>query len=153
MKMNKSTIDASKVALEVLETIRASNPALIADGMPAGWGMNKLREALQFQSDQLDSEVDTHNLINAIRAQGVVVSSWSAADLSFLDVDVSTEDLDDKQLDTVKTLILENCARSLEEILGQCGNEHLSVWWGQHKSEVLAKAQAPDAHRPRNPRP
>jgi hypothetical protein len=38
--------DAAAVALQVLESIRTTHPALIADNMPADWGMNKLREAL-----------------------------------------------------------------------------------------------------------
>lgn len=38
--------EASNVALKVLEAIRVTNPELIADNMPPGWGMKKLRTAL-----------------------------------------------------------------------------------------------------------
>lgn len=48
------TQDAGQVALQILETIRAANPALIADGMPAGWGMNRLRSCLQPQVAQAE---------------------------------------------------------------------------------------------------
>lgn len=37
---------APEVALHVLDAIRQSHPELIADNMPADWGMNKLRSAL-----------------------------------------------------------------------------------------------------------
>lgn len=43
-------IEAATAALQVLEAIRATNPALIADHMPDGWGMNKLRKGLQIQT-------------------------------------------------------------------------------------------------------
>lgn len=46
------TQDAGLVALQVLEAIRSVNPALIADSMPAGWGMNRLRSCLQTQPQQ-----------------------------------------------------------------------------------------------------
>lgn len=39
--------EAATVALNVLEAIRATNPELIADNMPPGWGMNALRMAIQ----------------------------------------------------------------------------------------------------------
>jgi len=32
--------------MSVLEAVRATNPALIADNMPADWGMNRLRSVL-----------------------------------------------------------------------------------------------------------
>ncbi len=44
--MQSTKNDAAAVALQVLESIRTTHPALIADNMPADWGMNKLREAL-----------------------------------------------------------------------------------------------------------
>lgn len=45
--MSDSTNGAAAVALQVIEAIRAKNPELIADNMPSGWGINKLREALK----------------------------------------------------------------------------------------------------------
>lgn len=44
--MTQIDLQASAVALQVLEAIRATNPDLIADNMPRGWGMNRLRHAL-----------------------------------------------------------------------------------------------------------
>ncbi|MFX8262706.1 hypothetical protein ABTL46_22885, partial [Acinetobacter baumannii] len=46
------TQDAGLVALQVLEAIRTSHPELIADSMPAGWGLNRLRISLQPQANQ-----------------------------------------------------------------------------------------------------
>lgn len=46
------TQDAGLAALQVLEAIRTSHPELIADSMPAGWGMNRLRSCLQPQVSQ-----------------------------------------------------------------------------------------------------
>lgn len=46
------TQDAGLVALQVLEAIRTSHPELIADSMPAGWGLNRLRSCLQPQANQ-----------------------------------------------------------------------------------------------------
>lgn len=43
---------AGLVALQVLEAIRTSHPELIADSMPAGWGLNRLRRCLQPQANQ-----------------------------------------------------------------------------------------------------
>ena len=42
-----SMVDGAAVALQVLENIRLSNPELIADNLPGGWCMNKLRQALK----------------------------------------------------------------------------------------------------------
>lgn len=39
--------EAFRVAMQVLEAIREAQPALIADNMPPGWGMNRLRAASQ----------------------------------------------------------------------------------------------------------
>lgn len=37
---------AATIALQLLESIRLTNPELIADNLPPDWGMNKLREEL-----------------------------------------------------------------------------------------------------------
>ncbi|MBV7542178.1 hypothetical protein [Acidovorax sp. sic0104] len=43
---SESVIAAARVAMQVLEGIRATHPDLVADNMPANWGMNRLRSAL-----------------------------------------------------------------------------------------------------------
>ena len=42
----QSLLNALQVTMSVLEAVRATNPALIADNMPADWGMNRLRSVL-----------------------------------------------------------------------------------------------------------
>lgn len=45
--MTNQTTQAARAALQVLEGIWTENPAAIDHHMPAGWGMNKLREQLR----------------------------------------------------------------------------------------------------------
>lgn len=46
MAGNHEVLEALHAAMATLETIRAERPDVIADSMPAGWGMNRLRAAL-----------------------------------------------------------------------------------------------------------
>lgn len=45
--MNDKQMSAQQVAMQVLEMIRATHPDLIADNMPDGWGMNRLRSEMK----------------------------------------------------------------------------------------------------------
>jgi len=58
--MSKSVL-ATTVALHVLEAIREKHPALIADNMPASWGMNRLRKELANQAadQQPDAAIES----------------------------------------------------------------------------------------------
>lgn len=38
--------EAFRAAMQVLEAVRAEQPSLIADNLPASWGMTRLRAAL-----------------------------------------------------------------------------------------------------------
>ncbi len=67
--MQSTKNDAAAVALQVLESIRTTHPALIADNMPADWGMNKLREALG-QGKSVDT---THGLYIKIAADTIAL--------------------------------------------------------------------------------
>lgn len=42
-RVGTDLLDGAKAMLACLEAIRASNPELIADNMPQGWGMNRVR--------------------------------------------------------------------------------------------------------------
>jgi hypothetical protein len=53
--MKSQSSEAAMVALQVLEAIRATHPALIADNMPSNWGMNALRKALKVHPVELES--------------------------------------------------------------------------------------------------
>ena len=59
--MTQMTLEASNVALQVLEAIRATNHDLIADNMPPGWGMNKLRVALKVRHLCVDGQEAADN--------------------------------------------------------------------------------------------
>lgn len=71
--MQKTYIEAANVTLQVLEAIRISHPELIADNMPAGWGMDKLRGALQIQ---LQPSQDQHP---ALKIMGDVIHDFDGA--------------------------------------------------------------------------
>lgn len=84
------TQDAGQVALQILETVRAANPALIADSMPAGWGMNRLRSCLQPQlnlAEGLADEPSTRSRVTKTVLQFTVLHDD--------DVDLSSHPLED----------------------------------------------------------
>lgn len=62
---------ATTVALQVLEAIREKHPALIADNMPASWGMNRLRKELANQAvdHQPDAAIESGRTDQEIVAQ------------------------------------------------------------------------------------
>lgn len=55
---------AIRVAMHVLEAIRRTNPDLIADNMPAHWGMNALRSELLGEERIANAEVGSFRACN-----------------------------------------------------------------------------------------
>ncbi len=112
-----------------------ANPSRIKDYLNDYDKTPEAAQTLERLSDQ--------QLLGELAARGLVVSSWSTEDMSFMDDDESTLELDDGQLERLKTAVLEGCGRGLQEVLGDRGNNFLSEWWEQNKAEMISAAQAP----------
>ncbi|ABM96876.1 hypothetical protein [Methylibium petroleiphilum] len=76
-------------------------------------------------------------LLDELRGRGAVASVWTAEDLSFLDED-APEGVTDEELPALKARALESAGRSLEDILGARGNEHLADWWHMNCDDVMS---------------
>lgn len=63
------------IALQLIESIRRTNPELIADNLPSDWGMNRLREELL--AIPADADMATINL-NVFDDDGNVVDGTTA---------------------------------------------------------------------------
>lgn len=54
---------AASVAMQLLEAIRESHPSLVADHLPPGWGMNKLRQLLAAPASHQPAMEETSGLL------------------------------------------------------------------------------------------
>lgn len=125
-KMENSYINAASVALQVLEAIRATNPNLIADHMPAGWGMNKLREGLRHEprfGDAAETKtMDAATLVtvnlNVLDDEGNVVDGTTAT--------LSVDQLSDIVDHAAQLILVRRDGQSLDSVLDEL-DEALSV--------------------------
>lgn len=85
--MTATAFDASQVALQVLEAIRATHPDLIADSMPPNWGMFKLREALAIKDPWDRDDIQFPLLLAEISATQDRLDLKALADSMDLSVD------------------------------------------------------------------
>lgn len=76
-------------------------------------------------------------VLDELRGRGTVASVWTVEDLSFLDED-APEGVTDEELPALKSRALEAARRSLEDILGARGNEHLADWWDMNCDDVMS---------------
>ncbi len=63
-KNSNKLMEAFRVAMGVLEAVRAEKPELIADNVPSDWGMNRLRDTLvnvKPQAEDLQKMIDAAN--------------------------------------------------------------------------------------------
>lgn len=88
--MKAEQISAASIALQVLEGIRAVHPELIADHMPQGWGMNRLRAALNARAPvrAQDAAIADSNP----RSAGITLSALYAKWDQLADVPIDEDD-------------------------------------------------------------
>ena len=92
-------------------------------------------------NDATDAEI-----LDEIRARGIVASIWSKADTtSPIEDDEDAADLSDEQLDRAAQLFLEGAEGGLTDILGQRGNDYLSDKWAELKDEILSAVRGAPA--------
>jgi hypothetical protein len=95
----------------------------------------------QVASATLNDATD-QQLLDALRARGYTLSAWSVEDLAFLDHTEWLAGLSQAQLVAVKQTAMESISRSLEDILGQRGNEHLADWCSLNQAPLLTVASS-----------
>lgn len=72
-KSDSATFEsAASVALQLLEAIRETHPSLIADHLPQGWGMNKLRQLLAAPASHQPALEETSLLLTPTVDQAAV---------------------------------------------------------------------------------
>lgn len=80
-------------------------------------------------------------LLDELRGRGLVLVSWSIGDLSFLDREDWMASLTATQRVLVKAHALEEVSRSLEDIVVQRGNEHLSDWCSTNQDLIRVESE------------
>lgn len=86
------------------------------------------------------------DLLGELRRRGHVLSVWSVEDAKSAITDSDEgDDLDGAMLERAAEALLDGSSRSLEDILGSRGNEHLSDMWSLQRDEILQALAEPKA--------
>lgn len=91
------------------------------------------------------STLEADVLLGELRRRGLIVSAWGFDDVtSALENDAATEPLTEEQFAQLEEKVFEKAAESLEDILTNRGNDHISDTWSIHGQKLIAVVQAQD---------
>ncbi|MCA8198474.1 hypothetical protein [Burkholderia vietnamiensis] len=95
------------------------------------------------------SALENHTLIDELRRRGLVLSAWSADDVtSVLENDEDAGRLTDDQFAELEGRLFEEASTALEDLLASRGNDHVSAIWDLRKSQILRAVSRVEADAP-----
>jgi hypothetical protein len=88
------------------------------------------------------SVIESEALVTELRCRGLVVSTWGTDDATtVLENDDSTSCLTDEQFDLLEAKLFEKASATLEDLLADRGNQHISDTWDIYSPTLMAEVR------------